>query len=564
MRRNDVWLGCLLVVAAALLSGCPARSPSLPEGYLLPQKQPREADVSRRVLLVADNQLHNVYGEPVPILRTELADKIVQTAIRPVQLDFYGQDMLAWLVQDQGARLPVVHVGDACDFSCTGEFKRFWTIMRQAQHGWVMAPGNHDGFFFGNEQRDVSQGDWPAACQNAGEPMTKDLFIRLYLAALTLQKEPSHQALARHLGLQPEQLHDADLDRIAAVLPLQGQWQYDKPEAERAFLRAVAWHINTAQPWKSFIVQEVDLTHDKAVPVSIILLDTSQYALPPALIPAFGLNAGITGEFLADQLDTVHAWIAARTSPAHVWVLLGHHPFGSFSKPAQDDFEALRKRDKVLLYVSAHTHAGQFIVHGQDNGQDTWLELNVGSILDWSLEFRTLQFYRARADGRLTLRSPRYTMHDQLREFEDVPANDAEWEAKPNDADYYLRHEDLKTLDATKTEDRLKNVLLAVHHRLLRLNPTRTDAVPDAVWPSCCKSDAAVLAEIERVRELSAEQLPEKTTLLVALDRFERERSVVDPTKHRKFRLSQAIWASKYDAVHARKPLVDNLFVVFP
>jgi hypothetical protein len=105
--------------------------PSLPAGYLFPQQRPPSNVISRRVLLVADNQLHNVYSEPVPILRSGLADRFVRTAIRPVQLDFYGQDFLAWLVQDQGRRTPIVHLGDTCDFSCTGEFHRFWDIMRR-------------------------------------------------------------------------------------------------------------------------------------------------------------------------------------------------------------------------------------------------------------------------------------------------------------------------------------------------------------------------------------------------------------------------------------------------
>jgi hypothetical protein len=39
---------------------------------------------------------------------------------------------------------------------------------------------------------------------------------------------------------------------------------------------------------------------------------------------------------------------------------------------------------------------------------------------------------------------------------------------------------------------------------------------------------------------------------------------VGDEDMHQKYRLSQAIWASKYDSVHTRKPLEDNWFVVFP
>jgi hypothetical protein len=213
------WARLCLAILMVLFGGCSwfSTTPSLPDGYLIPLEQPPSTVISELVFLVADNQLHNVYGEPVQLLRSGLADKIVPTAIRPVQLDFYGQDFLKWLVESRGKRYRIVHIGDANDFSCTGEFKRFAEIMRQAKKGWVMAPGNHEGFFFGNEHRDATNDDWLAACSNAGDPMTKDVFVRLYLASLVLQHGPGYRALARYLGL--DQLDRADLERIFSLIP---------------------------------------------------------------------------------------------------------------------------------------------------------------------------------------------------------------------------------------------------------------------------------------------------------------------------------------------------------
>ena len=298
------------------------------------------------------------------------------------------------------------------------------------------------------------------------------------------------------------------------------------------------------------------------VTVRAILLDTAQYDVKPVLFPT-SHNAGVTGELLDDQLAIVKSWIESGPRQGRFWLLMGHHPFGSLTGETQKAVADLRKSVKTNLYVSAHTHAGQFIVHGEDRDEDNWLELNVGSILDWSLEFRPLQLLITDEGERLLLRSPRYTMHEWLREFEGVPTNDDEWEAKPGDLDYYLGHEDLKDLDAHDTEVRLKNVLLAAHGRLLGFNPTQAGAAPDAhFWPPCCKSDEAVLEEIDRMIE--DHRLRRKIEFLLELDRFERERPVEDPEKRRKFRLSQAIWASKYDSVHLRKPLVDDLFIIFP
>lgn len=558
---NMRWVCRFLVISVVLLSGCSwfSTRPSLPKGYSIPLNEPPSKYLSRRVILVADNQLHNLYNEPVTLFRTGVADKIVQSAIRPVQLDFYGQDFLKWLLENTRGE-PVVHLGDACDFSCTGEFERFSEIMQRAKGGWVMAPGNHDGFFYGNEHQDIEKGDWPVACRNAGEPMTKDRLVRLYLGALVLQKGPEYQELARNLGL--EHLAHANLkEATAAILSRnlsQGNWRYNV--GGRPFLRSLSWKIDEGAPWRSFVVQEVDLSLDASTSVKAILLDTAQYEEKPILVP-LSRNAGVTGEILGDQLEIMKSWIESDQNRERVWVLIGHHPFDDLTSGSQRAVDDLRKRTGALVYVSAHTHAGQFIVHNGDQEKDKWLELNIGSILDWSLEFRTLQIERGKEDGRLVLRSPRYTMHERLHKFMQLPINDEIWEAKPGDKDYYLGHENLKDLDAHKTEIRLKDALLATFHRLIRFNPTKAGD-QDTPWPSCCRNDEAVLAEIDRV--VNHELLYKKIEFLLELDRFERGRRVGDEDMHQKYRLSQAIWASKYDSVHTRKPLEDNWFIIFP
>jgi hypothetical protein len=558
---NMRWLGRFLVISVVVLTGCSWFStlPSLPKSYSIPLNEPPSSYLSRRVILIGDNQLHNLYNDPVPLFRTGAADKIVQSAIRPVQLDFYGQDFLKWVVENTRGE-PIVHMGDACDFSCTGEFERFSEIMQKAKGGWVMAPGNHDGFFYGNEHRDVEKGDWPAACRNAGEPMTKDRWVRLYLAALVLQRGPEYQELTRNFGL--EHVAHGDFKQAStAILSknlTQGNWQYKAPGLP--FLRSLSWKINEQDPWRSFVVQEVDLSLDASISIRAILLDTAQYEEKPILLP-LSRNAGVTGELLEDQLGVVKSWIESDQNRKRVWVLIGHHPFDDLSPRSQKALDDLRKKTGALVYVSAHTHAGQFIVHDPDQEKDKWLELNMGSILDWSLEFRTFQIERSKEDARLVLRSPRYTMHERLYRFMQLPINDEIWEARPGDKDYYLGHENLKDLDAHKTEIQLKNALLATFQRLIRFNPTKAGD-QDTPWPSCCRNDEAVLAAIDRA--VKDESLEKKIEFLLELDRFERGRRVGDADMHQKYRLSQAIWASKYDSVHTRKPLEDNWFIIFP
>ena len=68
---------CLLVICSTLLIACSSPPPSLPRSYLLSPSAPQEAkEISRPVWLVADNQIHNLYGEPIPLLRTGLADRL--------------------------------------------------------------------------------------------------------------------------------------------------------------------------------------------------------------------------------------------------------------------------------------------------------------------------------------------------------------------------------------------------------------------------------------------------------------------------------------------------------
>jgi len=602
---------CLLVIFSAMLGACSTQPPSLPRGYLISQSGPQEAkEISRPVWLVADNQIHNLYGEPIPLLRTGLADQLVEWAIRSVQLDFYGEYLLRWFLEKKASAdpvHPVIHLGDASDISCTGEFERFLEIIRLAKGGWVMAPGNHDGFFYGNEQQDTEGGsDWSDACKNAGEPMTKAKFIRLYLKVLNDQYGQEGRPLW-----------------TGSSIPSRGEWRFDSGKSAGKgshFLSAVAWNIDEARPWRSFLVQELDLSAaDEPVKVKAVILDTAQYRWKPRLFPLF-LNAGWTGGLRDDQVDVVRSWIdqpgVLEPGKQCLWVLIGHHRFQELGSSSQKAVDDLRKRSVALLYVSAHDHQGKFVVNGKDYEEGNWLELNIGSILDWPAEARRFGLIRAKVEGakglgmlktparaypealkRLRIRpqesareeewavlldTPRYLMEELLRE-EGIPAHERRWEATPNDPDYYLRHEDLRDLDAVRAEIILKSTLLASHRRLLVNNPTVAGA-PGDFWPEGCSSDAMVIEKIDMLLEESRRQLEtsakledEKSLLqamavqrrdltgfLVEFDRFERLRPVQDPETRHRYRLSQAIWASWYDSVHSRNAPVNARYIVLP
>ncbi len=573
--------GIGLLVIALLLTGCPlfSRPPSLSDGYLIPSTKPLESEaVSLRACLVGDNQTHNVYNEPV-LFRSEVADKLVQSAIRPVQLGLYGPRLLEWLVDVYLLDTPIIHLGDACDFSCTGEFDRFHSVIKQAQGPWVMAPGNHDGFFFGNAHLDPDLlGQWRNACANAGEPLTKDIFVSRYLAALSLQQGPDYQALERTLGLDTAQAQKMGLEERAAAIHRSWSasvssshpvsWDFIPDEGNPPpFLEAAAWYIDPREPWKSFVVQRLDLTLYRGTPtvVKAIVVDTANYTERPRFMP--GLNAGTTGDLTDEQLTIVRGWLKARRA-GELWVLIGHHPFDELTAKARDALEELRKQAKVPLYVSAHTHDGRYIIH--EDGKQQWIELNVGSVLDWPTEFRELHFYKV--EDRLMLRSPRHQVQEEISKECDPLARQAGTkdpqcvtaEAMPTENDYYLSHERFSDVTGERTEVRLKNVLLAAYARLIRCNPTdkEADQVTTVAWPPGCTDDDGVLRKIEAVRKV--EGLDEKISLLLQLEAFENSRVTANEDQHAIFQRCQAIWASKYDFVHARKPMVDDAYVIFP
>ena len=292
-----------------------------------------------------------------------------------------------------------------------------------------------------------------------------------------------------------------------------------------------------------------------------ILLDTTQYQEPPTLIPSplhSRSNAGLRGELLDEQLKILEDWLKLGRNSKQITVLMGHHPYINLNKNARNAIDHFREKERVILYVSAHTHAGQYIVQGSD--RDTWLELNIGSILDWPAEFRTMQFLLAEDTERIVVRTPLFRLYEVWSNgSDDVPECEEEWEARPGDKDYYLTYMDNYSPNPEETQNHLMDVLLHSYKRLLKVAPTETSTY----WPPDCTDDKKVIAAIDAAIKPST-SLDTKIGLLVNLDRFEKVRLAKDRKIHKNFRLCQALWASKYDHIGTRSPQVDDWFITFP
>ena len=194
-KINIPHLPIVLLAALLLFPGCLHRQSLSAQYEILPDK-PDGFALSKNVLLVADNQLNYLYGDPI-WLRSGLSDKLVRVAIRPVQQDLFGQDILRWTLELYGSQYPIIHLGDGTNMACAGETENFIEIMSTASRPWVMAPGNHDAYLFGNMH--LNLGEWAAACRGADGPMTKDRFVRRYLTYLKEQYQDFSQSYPEEL-----------------------------------------------------------------------------------------------------------------------------------------------------------------------------------------------------------------------------------------------------------------------------------------------------------------------------------------------------------------------------
>ena len=210
---------------------------------------------SRKALLVSDCQFHNLLSKALPE-RNLSAESLASTAIRPPQLDLFARDVMEWILDEGAGDAEVtLHLGDALDLACEGELMDFLEVMDASPRPWFMAPGNHDFFYFGvydPTDREL----WEEACFRAGTPLTKDRFVRLYVAALLRREDERSIALADALGLAGRR--GEDLDTLVAAIPDAFEWQ--APVGLPGLLDRIAWSIDVDRPWRSFLLQSVDMT----------------------------------------------------------------------------------------------------------------------------------------------------------------------------------------------------------------------------------------------------------------------------------------------------------------
>ena len=592
-RSPGFWTLPLVLAANALLASCATKS--MPDSAsILYEQPPRSQPLSQRVFLVADNQLNYLYGDP-NFMRTDVADQAVHVAIRPVQQDLFGQAALEWAVATaRHLTHPILHLGDALNVGCEKEWAAFLRVMDAGRaknedgtwkldpdggypvtpegypvSPWYMAPGNHDAFFMGNTQ-DTS-GEWDAACGGKGGALTKDELVGVYLQHLTQQ----HQALAEALQDETGQwLREGCIDRAGTCGSM---------PAGAGLLHGLAWRIDEEEPWRSYLVQAVDLTFARnARKVIAILFDSAQYDDAPTLIPwsegarclpeqierCLPSNAGTTGVVGSDQLEHLETWAEAFAKDT-VTILMSHHRPQNLRSDALDRVESLPEELFVPLYVSAHSHAGRYDVW--DTTEGGALELNVGSMLDWPVEFRNLElntFQTSDGTAQIGISTGLFRLPEAFGEAvtaELTPNRDDDWEVSPSKPrrpgsgpldierdSYYLKPTEprLASLSPSAMQAELMRTGLASFARYLAEVPTDWAKTPKGLGSA--RSDAEIQAVIRTTFE--GDDTSELIALLERLMRFDERRTVTKPRDRLGYRLHQALWAAKYDYRRGRMP----------
>jgi hypothetical protein len=493
-------------------------------GFRPAMSDPLLTTLSRTIDLIADNQQFHIGGGAY-LFRSGYIDKSFSASdVRVPQQDVFGGALLELAAGFNQGRLPAVHLGDALDVSCVDEWATFARIM-DARKDWFFTPGNHDGYFFGNFVN-AWWGQWDTACDGS-KPMNKTEVIQAYLAHL--------QRYAPELGATPT-----------------GSWTC---AGACQVLRKVSWHTER-DFWHSFIVQELDLSLPKKSPgVSMILIDTSTYKKAPALLTSSErswnrLAAGELGSLDDKQTAIIDDWVRAARAEGRIVILAGHHHYDSLDSAGRAALTRLHDRGSMASYFSGHTHHGQYFVHA--GSKTSWLEMNLGSILDHNPEFAELTVY---GNGRDTQIRPKRILASSLASGREMGAQyeitcEPQWLPRAGDPDFFVNYKQVTSLRPSDADKQYYLTMIWALERYWRMVPT-TAVKPGAKYQTAAEVTKAV-GETAAKGDLGGLR-----TLALELLRVHNER-VTNTRLARSYQVCMSLWGAEYERRDVVTPTRDE------
>ena len=444
------------------------------------------------VLLISDTHASNPRAPHALLSDGYLADTYVtQVAIRPPHMDQWGSRMVDWVLEQPRETRMIIHLGDAGNIGCIGEFARLVANMdRRRTAGdvrhWYMAPGNHDSLVLGNWGYVASdptvQTAWNTECSGTGS-MDKHIFIDAYRTAQAWDE----------VDTPPDRNDDYACHDVITHNPA---------AAARICRRPPAYE------YESFIIQSIAIEPD----VTMILLDTTQFRQLPSLTHLGGATGGIGSR----QFEEVRRWLEPLGDRRVI--LAGHHPITWLDDGSQRDLEQLIHDFHIAAYISSHTHnAANARLHRTTTQDDRrFLELNVGSLIDWPMEYEYLsvrpQSSPDTTELTLTVAAASQKLEAGCRE---------RWEetrARYGDTAYYTNYVDdgVVTYGALRDQmfDRLR-ADLAAHQVVLpasyEAHELEVGAPPEELLDSTAQ--AQVVTDYERCQAIWASEAESQTTL---------------------------------------------------
>lgn len=538
-------VGAAALAVIAVTAGCCGNKEPLlrPDPRFRVERTP--GDIRWRslpVALVADNQEFYFGGQPF-LFRSGFANNHFSvSAVRVPQQDAFGESLLG-LALAQSRHTITLHLGDALDLSCAAEWRRFLLTMTRPDEtpvDWFFTPGNHDGYFFGNFVEPTSM--WRKACEG-DRPITKAEIVDGYL-----------DVLAARYGL--------DLPGAVGGIR-EGEWT--RPAGVTFPLKRVAWLVDPERFWRSYIVQEIDVTVPGRAPASIVLVDTSTYDRPPRITATerrLRRAAGEHGGLGDDQRAAVRAWLRDAHGQGAIVAAMGHHPFGVLDAASRRDLVAAIDDHELATYVSAHTHRGKYFLNPGPQG--LWIEPNLGSILDHSAEYGSFRMGTEGPDVAVQLdRIAMWEFGDGTVGADlEIRCQQTGWRAAPDDPDFYTRYRASTSVFPGPIERLYYDTLLAALSRYWRCIPSAGQVVapsPDAYLPCAPTSEQDAAITAARAAGDTVAMAALVRTLLAADD----ARQPYSELRRREYKVCQSLWAAEYERRGALAPSpTEGYFIV--
>lgn len=328
-------------------------------------------------------------------MRNQYAEIPSSVAIRPPQLDIYSEYLFKWVLKQEDAKKNIIHLGDALNIACENEWKTFSDLLAENKDKFVMAPGNHDFFWFGTTAGYTNniKLQWGKSCYDKSIYDEKNVSKSEYLSSRMTKGKFINKYL--EFILNSDKYKDKNINEEKSFNALIDKIYVKRFKAEE-------------DNYKSFILQRINLSKEtEQGSLKGIVIDTANYKNKP--LNFYGAisskrhygknrNPGMTAGITVDQMDEIKKWVKNLEINKQYFIVFGHHPLSEFEPKLLDQFKQIFKSQYALGYISAHTHLGYVddnrtveIKVNDSTKEKKIIEINVGSITDYPNEIRTLE-----------------------------------------------------------------------------------------------------------------------------------------------------------------------------